>query len=64
MQMLMTSAGIGLLLTTVGLFYWGVPKNGQPSRVPDKWGLGIAFPIVLLCTGIFGIVFLLKGFFP
>jgi len=62
--MLLTSAGIGLLLITVALFYWGVPKDGQPSRVPNKWGLGLAFPIILLSTGIFGIVFVLKGFFP
>jgi hypothetical protein len=63
-QMLLTTAGIGLLLITVALFYWGVPKNGQPSRVPDKWGLGLIFPILLLCTGIFGIILLLKGLYP
>lgn len=62
--MLLISAGIGLLLITVVLFYWGVPKNGQPSRVPNKWGIGLMFPIVLLATGIFGMIALLKGLYP
>jgi hypothetical protein len=53
--------GIALLILTVVLFMWGVPKEGKPSRVPDKWGMGTAFPIIVMCSGVFGIVFLLKG---
>ena len=56
--------GIALLILTVVLFMWGVPKGGKPSRVPDKWGMGTAFPIIVMCSGVFGIVFLLKGIFP
>jgi hypothetical protein len=62
--MLMISIGIVLLALTVTLFMWGVPRGGQPSRVPTKWGLSTAFPIAVMCLGVFGFVFLLKGIFP
>ena len=62
--MLMISIGIVLLALTVALFMWGVPRGGQPSRVPNKWGLSAAFPIAVMCLGVFGFVFLLKGIFP
>jgi hypothetical protein len=61
--MVMMLLGAVMLALTVVLFMWGVPRGGQPSPVPNKWGLGTAFPIALLCLGIFGLVFLLKGFF-
>jgi hypothetical protein len=57
-------SGIVLLAATVWLFLWGIPKNGQPSRIPNKWGLGAAFPILVMSLGIFGIVLAIKGIFP
>jgi hypothetical protein len=60
--MLMILIGAVLLALTVALFVWGVPRDGQPSRVPNKWGLATAFPIALMCLGVFGLVVLLKGF--
>ena len=56
--------GIVLLIATVLLFMWAVPRGGQPSRVPEKWGLGTAVPLVILCLGVAGCLFIAKGFFP
>jgi hypothetical protein len=63
-NMAMISIGIGLLVLTVVLFRWGVPRNGQPSRVPNKWGLSTAFPIAVMCLGVFGLCFCSKDFSP
>jgi hypothetical protein len=52
------------MIVTVALFQWGIPKEGQPSRVPNKWGLGTMFPIALMCLGLSGLVMVLKGIFP
>jgi hypothetical protein len=62
--MLMILIGVVTLVVTVVLFRWGVPKDGQPSRVPNKWGLGTMFPIALMCLGLSGLVLVLKGIFP
>jgi hypothetical protein len=62
--MISLALGVVLLAATVGLFLWGIPKNGQPSRIPNKWGLGAAFPILVMSLGIFGIILAIKGIFP
>jgi hypothetical protein len=62
--MLMILIGAAMLALTVALFMWGVPRGGRPSPVPNRWGLGTAFPIAVMCLGVFGLVFLLKGVFP
>jgi hypothetical protein len=56
--------GIVLLAATVFLFVKAVPKEGQPSRIPDKWGLPTLIPIGLLCLGTAAIVLIAKGMFP
>jgi hypothetical protein len=62
--MINLAAGLLLLATTVGLFLWVTPKEGQPSRVPDRWGLGTMVPILILCLGIAGCVLVAKGIYP
>ena len=62
--MISLAFGIVLLAATVVLFLWGIPKNGQPSRIPDKWGLGAGFPILVMSLGIFGLILAIKGIFP
>jgi hypothetical protein len=62
--MISLTLGVVLLAATIGLFLWGIPKNGQPSRIPDKWGLGAAFPILVMSMGIVGLIFAIKGIFP
>jgi hypothetical protein len=61
--MLLIVSGTVLLVITVFLFRWGVPKAGNASPVPTKWGLATAFPILLMSTGIIGLLLVLKGIF-
>jgi hypothetical protein len=56
--------GIVLLALTVYLFMQVIPKEGRPSRIPDKWGLPTAVSIAVLCLGVTAIVFVAKGMFP
>jgi len=62
--MLLILSGLVLLIITFYLFRWGIPKAGHPSPVPTKWGLATAFPMLLMSTGIIGLLLVLKGFFP
>jgi hypothetical protein len=62
--MLLLLSGVVLLVITVMLFRWGVPRSGQPSPVTTRWGLATAFPMLVMTTGVIGFVLMLKGFFP
>ncbi|MBM3527653.1 MAG: hypothetical protein FJX62_06145 [Alphaproteobacteria bacterium] len=64
MNVFIVGAGIGLITATVAGYLWGVPKEGEASRVPNKWGLAVAFPNLLMAGAIVGIVLTIKGFYP
>ena len=53
--------GIILLLATAGLFVWGLPTEGQPSPIPNKWGIPTLLPIVISCLGIAGLLLIAKS---
>jgi hypothetical protein len=63
-NMVSVTAGIAILAGTVAAFFWGIPKNGMPSRVPNKWGIGAAFPILVMCAAVLGIVLVTRGIYP
>jgi hypothetical protein len=63
-DMINLAIGAVLLVATGWLFVWGIPKDGQPSRIPSKWGMGTAFPIVLMLMGLGGCILVAKGIFP
>lgn len=56
--------GSVLLLATVVLYVWVLPKEGQPSWLPNKWGLTTLIPIVITGTGITGLMLLAKSILP
>jgi hypothetical protein len=60
---IMLNAIIGsvLLLATIVLYVWVLPKEGQPSRLPNKWGLTILLPIAIAGFGISGLMLLAKS---
>jgi hypothetical protein len=64
MNVVMVASGGGLMVAAVAGYYWGIPKNGETNRVPDKWGLGVVFPILVMVGAIGGIVLAVKGFYP
>lgn len=62
--MLAIAIGIILLGATTVLARWGMPREGRPSPVPNKWGMGAGFPMLIMSMGIFGLILVLKGVFP
>lgn len=48
--------GAAMTLAAPFLLNWGVPKEGEPSRLPDKWGLPLIFPYIVACLLLGGIV--------
>jgi len=59
--MLNAIGGGALLLATVILYVWVLPKEGQPSWLPNKWALPTLIPIVITGTGIGGLMLLAKS---
>jgi hypothetical protein len=55
--------GVIFLILTVVLFVKVMPKEGRPSRIPDKWGLPTLVSIAILCLGVAGIVLVAQGVF-
>lgn len=55
-------AGSVLLLATVVLYVWVLPRDGQPSRLPNKWGLVTMLPVFITCLGVAGLVLIAKSF--
>jgi hypothetical protein len=49
-------AGIILLLITLVLCIWARPRNGEPTRIPDKWGMAMLFPVAVLGLSIAGVM--------
>lgn len=64
MVMVNLAIGLVLMVASVAAFRWGIPKDGQPSRVPNKWGLGVAFPILVMVGMLAGFILFAKGLFP
>jgi hypothetical protein len=64
MNVFILGAGVGLMAATVAGYFWGVPKDGETSRVPSKWGLAIMFPNLLMAGAIAAIVLMVKGAYP
>ena len=62
--MLLASMGLFLLGVTGVLYWWGIPEPDQQSRVPQKWGMRSAFPGVVTCLGVAGLILVAKGLFP
>jgi hypothetical protein len=56
--------GVLLLVACGVLFKWAIPKDGQPSPITQKWGMGTMLPIVVMCLGFGGIILVIKGMFP
>jgi hypothetical protein len=52
--------GGALLLATAILYVWVLPKEGEPSWLPNKWALPTLLPIVISGTGIAGLMLLAK----
>jgi hypothetical protein len=50
-----------LLATTAGLVAWSIPKDGQSSPIPSKWGLPWLVPTGIVCFAIGGLVFLARA---
>jgi hypothetical protein len=53
--------GAALLVTTAALVAWSIPKDGQPSPIPSKWGLPWLVPTGIVCFAIGGLVFLARA---
>jgi hypothetical protein len=58
--MLNAIIGGALLLATAILYVWVLPKEGEPSWLPNKWALPTLLPIVISGTGIAGLMLLAK----
>jgi hypothetical protein len=59
--MLNAIIGGALLLATVILYVWVLPKEGEPSWLPNKWALPTLLPIIITGTGIAGLMLLAKS---
>ena len=56
--------GVVLLAASVFLFRMAMPKDGEPTRIPDKWGLPTMTAVAILCLGVTAIVLIAKGMMP
>lgn len=54
--------GSVLLLATIVLYVCVLPRDGQPSRIPNKWGLATMLPIFITCLGVAGLLLIAKSF--
>jgi len=55
--------GIVLLVASVVLFRLAIPREGKPSRIPDRYGLPTVVAIAILCLGTTAIVLIAQGMF-
>jgi hypothetical protein len=55
--------GVVVVVAAWALLRWLAPKEGEPRRIPDKWGLGTAVPMAILTLGVAGVLFIAKAFF-
>jgi hypothetical protein len=59
--MLNAIIGSVLLLATVVLYVWVLPKEEQPSWLSNRKSLAILLPILMTGTGIAGLMLLAKS---
>lgn len=55
--------GIVLIVVSIGLFVW-LPPEGKTSSGPSSWGGGTVLPILIICLGIVGTIFVVRGVYP
>jgi small-conductance mechanosensitive channel len=55
--------GIILFAGAIAAFVWATPKDGKPSRIPNKWGMGTAFPILVMAVALLGFILVAKAVF-
>jgi hypothetical protein len=60
MSMIMIGIGVAMLVASVVLLRWAMPKAGKEKTLPN-W-LTMAVPMTVLVFGILGITLIAKGF--
>jgi len=53
--------GSVVLLATIVLYAWVLPKEGQPKWLSNRRGLATLLPIAITCFGIAGFTLLTKS---
>jgi energy-converting hydrogenase Eha subunit A len=60
-MIMVTSIGFIALAAAGVMYWWGIPRFGEESRLPQSWGLRTVFPTLVMCFGVLGVILLAKG---